>query len=94
DPDGTGVPGNDLEFYVFDDDETIEDDFYDDFITITPLGVLTYDPMSYMAQTTASIPDWSLNGVIVYAQDDQESKAFSLRMNFLVRAVSFTVERT
>ena len=94
DPDGTGVPGNDLEFYVFDDDETIEDDFYDDFITITPLGVLTYDPMSYMAQTTASIPDWSLNSVIVYAQDDQESKAFSLRMNFLVRAVSFTVERT
>ena len=94
DPDGTGVPGNDLEFYVFDDDETIEDDYYDDFITITPLGVLTYDPMSYMAQTTASIPDWSLNGVIVYAQDDQESKAFSLRMNFLVRAVSFTVERT
>jgi hypothetical protein len=50
--------------------------------------------MSYMAQTTASIPDWSLNSVIVYAQDDQESKAFSLRMNFLVRAVSFTVERT
>lgn len=94
DPDGTGVAGNDLEFYVFDDDETIEDDFYDDFITITPLGVLTYDPMSYMAQTTASIPDWSLNSVIVYAQDDQESKAFSLRMNFLVRAVSFTVERT
>lgn len=93
DPDGTGVAGNDLEFYVFDDDETIEDDFYDDFITITPLGVLTYDPMSYMAQTTASIPDWSLNSVIVYAQDDQESKAFSLRMNFLVRAVSFTVER-
>ena len=93
DPDGTGVAGNDLEFYVFDDDETIEDDFYDDFITITPLGVLTYDPMSYMAQTTASIPDWSLNGVTVYAQDDQESKAFSLRMNFLVRAVAFTVER-
>ena len=27
--------------------------------SITPLGVLTYDPMSYMAQTTSSIPDWS-----------------------------------
>ncbi len=93
DPDGTGSPGNDLEFYVYDDDETIEDDFYDDFITITPLGVLTYDPMSYMAQTTSSIPDWSLNGVVVYAQDDQESKAYSLKVNFLVRSVSFTVER-
>ena len=93
DPDGTGVPSNDLEFYVFDDDATIEDDFYDDFITITPLGVLTYDPMSYMAQTTSNIPDWSLNGVVVYAQDDQESKAYSLKVNFLVRAVSFSVER-
>lgn len=94
DPDGTGSPGDDLEFYVYDDDETLEDDFYDDFITITPFGVLTYDPMSYMAQTTSSIPDWSLNGVVLYAQDDQESKAYSLKVNFLVRAVSFTVERT
>ena len=93
DPDGTGSPGNDLEFYVYDDDETLEDDFYDDFITITPLGVLTYDPMSYMAQTTSNIPDWSLNGVVVYAQDDQESKAYSLKVNFLVRSVAFTVER-
>jgi hypothetical protein len=49
--------------------------------------------MTYMAQTTTSIPDWSLNSVMVYAQDDQESKAFSLKMNFLVVAVSFTVER-
>ena len=94
DPDGTGSPGNDLEFYVYDDEETIEDDFYDDFITITPMGVLTYDPMSYMAQTTSEIPEWSLNGVVLYAQDDQESKAYSLKVNFLVRAVSFTVERT
>ena len=30
----------------------------------------------------------------MYAQDDQESKAYSLKVNFLVRAVSFTVERT
>ena len=65
DPDGTGSPGDDLEFYVYDDDTTVEDDFYDDFITITPLGVLTYDPMSYMAQTTSSIPDWSLNSVVL-----------------------------
>ena len=82
DPDGTGSPGDDLEFYVYDDETTVEDDFYDDFITITPLGVLTYDPMSYMAQTTSNIPDWSLNGVVVYAQDDQESKAYSLKVNF------------
>ena len=32
--------------------------------------------------------------MVVYAQDDQESKAFSLKVNFLVRAVSFTVERS
>ena len=49
--------------------------------------------MTYMAQTTSKIPDWSLNGVVLYAQDDQESKAYSLKVNFLVRAVSFTVER-
>ena len=93
DPDGTGDSANDLEYYIFDDDSTIEDDYYDDFITITPLGVLTYDPMSYMSQTTSNIPDWSLNSVVIYAQDDQESKAYSLKVNFLVRAVSFTVER-
>jgi len=93
DPDGTGDASNDLRFYVYDDEGTIEDDFYDDFITVSSTGVLTYDPMSYMAQTTSSIPDWSLNGVVLYAQDDQESKAYSLKVNFLVRAVSFSVER-
>ena len=41
---------------MYDDDTTVEDDYYDDFITITPLGVLTYDPMSYMAQTTNKFP--------------------------------------
>ncbi len=93
DPDGTGDPANDLEFYIFDDDATIEDDFYDDFITISASGVLTYDPMSYMSQTTSNIPDWSLNGVVIYAQDDQESKVYSLKVNFVVRAVAFSVER-
>ena len=47
-----------------------------------------------MYKRQSEIPEWSLNGVVLYAQDDQESKAYSLKVNFLVRAVSFTVERT
>ncbi len=93
DPDGTGDAANDLRFYVYDDPATIEDDYYFDFITISASGKLTYDPMDAMAQTTSNIPDWSLNSVVLYAQDDQESKAYSLKVNFLVRAISFSAER-
>ena len=94
DPDGTGVPSNDLEFDVFNDESTLEDDFYGFYLRINRVtGVATYDPMDYMAQTTSSIPDWSLNGVMFYAEDDQESKAYSLQVNFLVRAVAFSAER-
>ena len=31
--------------------------------------------------------------MVLYAVDDQESKAYSLKVNFLVRAVAFSVER-
>jgi len=94
DPDGTGDAANDLEFYIFDDDSTSEDDLYEQYIAITPTGRLTFDPMdTFLWQSTSVISDWSLNGVVIYAQDDQESKAYSLKVNFLVRAVSFSVER-
>ena len=94
DPDGTGDAANDLEFYIFDDDTTSEDDLYEQYIAITPTGRLTFDPMdTFLWQSTSVISDWSLNGVVIYAQDDQESKAYSLKVNFLVRAVSFSVER-
>jgi len=65
---------------------------YFDFIRISADGLLTYDPVSMMS-VTSNIPDWSLDGVMIYAQDDQESKAYSLKVNFLVRGVSFSVER-
>ena len=94
DPDGTGDPNNDLEFSVFNDESTIEDDFYGSFIRINRVtGVATYDPMDYMAQTTSTISEWSLNGVMFYAEDDQESKVYSLKVNFLVRAITFSAER-
>jgi len=58
------------------------------------LGLVSYDPItSGKAGTTGEISEWSLPDVVFYAVDDQESKAYSLKMNFLVRAVSFSVER-
>ena len=92
DPDGTGTPANDLEFYIYDDPANSQDDMYFDFIRISADGLLTYDPVSMMS-VTSNIPDWSLDGVMIYAQDDQESKAYSLKVNFLVLGVSFSVER-
>ena len=94
DPDGTGVASDDLEFYVYNDPETIGDDDYPYYVTVSPLGLVSYDPItSGKAGTTGEISEWSLPDVVFYAVDDQESKAYSLKMNFLVRAVSFSVER-
>ncbi|MGB1678827.1 MAG: right-handed parallel beta-helix repeat-containing protein [Poseidonia sp.] len=94
DPDGTGEPANDLEFFIYDDPANSQDDYFFDYISITPTGELTFDPMSsYLWQSTPSVSDWSLEGVVIYAQDDQESKAYSLKVNFLVRGVTFSVER-
>jgi len=94
DPDGSGSPADDLEFRIFDDESTIEDDNYEQYIRIMADGTAIYDPMESIAQTTSTIPDWSLNSVMFYAVDDQESRVYSLQVNFLVRAVTFTVERT
>ena len=94
DPDGTGVSSNDLEFYVYNDPETFGDDDYGFLVTVSPLGLVSYDPItSGMSTTTSEISEWSLPEVVFYAIDDQESKAYSLKVNFLVRAVSFSVER-
>ena len=93
DPDGTGVASNDLEFYVYNDPSTLGDDNYQNFVTVSSLGIVSYDPMNSMAQTTSEISEWSLSQVVFYAVDDQESKAYSLKVNFLVRAVAFSVER-
>ena len=60
---------------------------------MTADGEAIYNPVETIAQTTNSIPDWSLEGVMFYAVDTQESREYSLQVNFLVRAVAFTVER-
>ena len=94
DPDGTGVSSDDLEFYVFNNPDTGLDDEQEYFVTVSPLGKVSYDPItSGMSATTSEISEWSLSEVVFYAVDDQESKAYSLKVNFLVRAVSFSVER-
>ena len=48
-------------------------------MTVSSLGIVSYDPMNSMAQTTSEISEWSLSQVVFYAVDDQESKAYSLR---------------
>ena len=83
-----------MEFYVYNDPETFGDDDYGFLVTVSPLGLVSYDPItSGMSTTTSEISEWSLPEVVFYAIDDQESKAYSLKVNFLVRAVSFSVER-
>ena len=93
DPDGIGEASDALSFYVYNDAGTLEDDDYSSYIRITADGKAIYDPMDSIAQVTSEIPEWSLNGVMFYAEDDQESRAYSIKVNFLVRAVAFSVER-
>lgn len=50
--------------------------------------------MEGKAQTTSEISEWSLNGVMFYAEDVQESKVYAtVKVNFLVRGVAFSAER-
>ena len=83
-----------LIYDVFDDPATFEDDDYPSFITINSRGVATYNPMDGMAQTTTEISEWSLEQVMFEAQDEYGSVAYSFRVNFLVRAVEFDVQKT
>jgi len=83
-----------LIYDVFDDPATFEDDDYPSFITINSRGVATYNPMDGMAQTTTEISEWSLEQVMFEAQDEFGSVAYSFRVNFLVRAVEFDVQKT
>ena len=82
-----------LIYDVFDDPATFEDDDYPAYITINSRGVATYNPMDGMAQTTTEISEWSLEQVMFEAQDEYGSVAYSFRVNFLVRAVEFDVQK-
>jgi hypothetical protein len=93
DPDGIGETADALEFFIFNDEGTIEDDSYQTDMRVTASGIAIYDPMENKAQTTSDISEWGLNGVMFYVEDVQESKVYSLKVNFLVVAVAFSVER-
>lgn len=82
-----------LIYDVFDDPATFEDDDYPAYITINARGVATYNPMDGMSQTTTEISEWSLEQVMFEAQDEYGSVAYSFRVNFLVRAVEFDVQK-
>tara|TARA_X000001036_G_scaffold169291_1_gene160226 strand:- start:38492 stop:42898 length:4407 start_codon:yes stop_codon:yes gene_type:complete len=94
DPDGIGETADALEFFILDNEDTLEDDSYQTDIRITSSGIAIYDPMEGKAQTTSEISEWSLNGVMFYAEDVQESKVYAtVKVNFLVRGVAFSAER-
>ena len=91
DPDGIGEASDALIFFINDFEDTIGDDDHKDLIRITADGKAIYDPMD--SQSGGVPAEWSLDGVMFYAEDDQESRVFSLKVNFLVRGVAFSVER-
>ena len=93
DPDGIGTPSDALTFDIFNDPSNPDDDFYYSYIRITADGIAIYDPVDSIAQTTSVIPEWSLEAVIFEAQDIHDSKVYSSRVDFLVRGISFTVDR-
>ena len=93
DPDGIGTPAESLVFDIWDDETTLQDDAYSQYIRITADGKAIYNPMDARAASTSEISEWSLDGVMFEARDIHESKVYSLKVNFLVRAVSFTAER-
>jgi len=93
DPDGIGTSVEALEFDVYDDASTSEDDLYYAYVIIDANGYATYNPASSIASTTSVIADWSLDSVIFVAEDKHEAKVYSNRVDFLVRAISFKVER-
>jgi len=94
DPDGVG-PDNShfISYEVYDDPSSSDDDAYNDFITITPAGIATYDPMAYMHETTSDMAQWSLLNVMFEVRDVDDVPAYSFTVNFIVKPISFTSER-
>lgn len=94
DSDGTGPQTSHMVFDVRDDPSTAIDDDYAYHIRITPEGKAIYNPMDSMYQTSSEISDWSMQGVMFEARDIYDSVAYSYQVNFIVKGVEFTAQRT
>ena len=81
-------------FDIRDDPSTAFDDDYAYHIRITPEGKAIYNPMDSMYQTSSEISDWSMQGVMFEARDIHDSVAYSYQVNFIVKGVEFTAQRT
>ncbi len=92
DPDGDA-----LDYDVYDDPEIIansdlqHDELCADLISIDIHGKVTYDPVGMSFHTT-DIDLWSCEGMKFMAKDGS-SNAYTMNLDFTVRAVSFSVER-
>lgn len=91
DPDGIGGAADALIFDIYDDVSNLDDDDYMYYINLDAQGVATYNPP--YVQSGSSVSDWSLVGVIFEARDAHDSVIYSHKVNIIVKAVSFTVER-
>ena len=94
DSDGMGPESSHMVFDIYDDPQTLLDDDYAYYIRITPDGKAIYNPMDAMYQTSSEISDWSMQGVMFEGRDIHDSIAFSWQVNFIVKGVKFTAQRT
>lgn len=89
--------GDSLDYDVYDDPEIIansdlqHDELCADLISIDIFGKVTYDPVGMSFHTT-DIDLWSCEGMKFMAKDGSSS-AYTMNIDFTVRAVSFSVER-
>ncbi len=81
--------GDDLTYYVLDQDDKLEDDYHYDVISINTDGVANYNPLS-MSFYLPNMEDWSLGSVIFEVRDPAGSIVASDPLNFDVVGVSFS----
>ena len=78
-------------FDIYDDLSNLDDDDYMYYINLDAQGVATYNPP--YVQSGSSVTEWSLIGVMFEARDIHDSVVYSHKINFVVKSVSFSVER-
>ncbi len=91
DPDGIGSTSDALVFDIYDDLSNLEDDDYMYYINLDSQGIATYNPP--YVQSGSAVTEWSLIGVMFEARDIYDSVVYSYKINFVVKSVSFSVER-
>ncbi|MDP6870315.1 MAG: right-handed parallel beta-helix repeat-containing protein [Candidatus Poseidoniaceae archaeon] len=92
DPDDPTYAG--LQCYPFNDPLTALDDVHFQRITMSnSYHVANYNPVDWTGSLSEEITEWSLTNVIFTCRDAYDSIAISFSINFIVKGVSFSVER-